>query len=221
MPTRAKTKPARAKIITESAPVSPGRRIDAGQANLPERLKHLRKERGMTLSALSEATGLSVSGLSKVENGQMQLSYGNLVKLAEGLRVDIVELFSRGGPKLVAGMRSIAKAGVGVLYQDPAKHVVHHYLFTELSRKSMDVVVSELAATTIEEHGGLRYHEGQEIYYVLGGAVWLHTDVYQPVNLLQGEAVYIDGMMGHALTVEKGQKAKVLSIVANMKQAEV
>ena len=225
MPSKAKVAPSSRAASANSAPRVFGKKrgvvgvprtndIGLGAGNLPERLKHLRKASGLTLSAMSEATGLSVSGLSKVEAGQMQLSYGNLVKLAGGLGVDIVQLFSRGTPKMVAGMRSIAKANQGVRYDDPGQYAIHHYLFTDLSRKSMDVVVSEITASTVEEHGGLRFHEGQEIYYVLEGAVWLHTDVYEPVHLEMSEAVYIDGMMGHALTVDKGSKAKILSVVS-------
>ena len=49
---------------------------DAGK-----KLKKLRAERGITLQSVSNATGLSVSFLSLVENGKSGISFSNMQKV--------------------------------------------------------------------------------------------------------------------------------------------
>ena len=64
------------------------------KSGLSERLRQLRKQNGWTLNQVSEMTALATSTLSKVENNQTSLTYDNLLKLAEGLGVDMAELFT-------------------------------------------------------------------------------------------------------------------------------
>ena len=47
----------------------------------------------LTLAETSARTGVAVSTLSKVENGQMSLTYDKLVQLSEGLEIDISTFF--------------------------------------------------------------------------------------------------------------------------------
>ena len=48
---------------------------------------------GLTLAETSARTRLAVSTLSKVENGQLSLTYNKLVQLSEGLEIDISTFF--------------------------------------------------------------------------------------------------------------------------------
>ena len=63
------------------------------KASLGDFLREIRTRNHWTLSQVSAMTGLAISTLSKVENNQMSLTYDRIVQLAEGLKVDIVELF--------------------------------------------------------------------------------------------------------------------------------
>ena len=59
-----------------------------------ERLRELRRERGLTLRALAEAVGVDFTYLSKIENGKPGYSPGadTIRALAEALEVDALEL---------------------------------------------------------------------------------------------------------------------------------
>jgi DNA-binding XRE family transcriptional regulator len=46
------------------------------------RLKELRGERGITLTALAEQTGISAAHLSRLEKGERQPSIGSLLQIA-------------------------------------------------------------------------------------------------------------------------------------------
>jgi transcriptional regulator with XRE-family HTH domain len=65
----------------------------AGNADLGVRLHALRKRRRMTLTVLSDFSGLSISFLSMIERGQRTLNrYSDVIALAAALRVPPAEL---------------------------------------------------------------------------------------------------------------------------------
>lgn len=59
---------------------------------LPNRIKAVRKERGKTLEDLAELTDLSTSYLSRVENGERDVTLESLGRIAEALNVSAAEL---------------------------------------------------------------------------------------------------------------------------------
>src|SRR3982751_3681704 len=69
------------------------------------RLRAWRQERGTTLAALSETTGISVSTLSRLESGQRKATLELLLPLAGAYRVPLDELVGApptGDPRIYA-----------------------------------------------------------------------------------------------------------------------
>ncbi|WNX83467.1 helix-turn-helix transcriptional regulator [Agathobaculum sp. NTUH-O15-33] len=60
--------------------------------DLGKRIAKLRKERHMTLKQLSDATGISVGFLSKIENGVCNPSISNVQKICYAMQVTVNEL---------------------------------------------------------------------------------------------------------------------------------
>jgi transcriptional regulator with XRE-family HTH domain len=63
-------------------------------ANLGARLRHLRRERGCTLQEVSDGSGLTPSFLSRLERGIVNISVGNLRKVASFFGVPITHFFT-------------------------------------------------------------------------------------------------------------------------------
>jgi len=63
---------------------------------LGERIKELRKSRGLTQEQLVEIIGSNINNLSRIENGKKFLSAEKLTKIANALNVEIKELFDFG-----------------------------------------------------------------------------------------------------------------------------
>ncbi len=63
-------------------------------AAIGPRLRSLRRDRGMTLEALSAVTGISVSGLSRLESGKRRPTLELLVPLARAHRVALDQLIA-------------------------------------------------------------------------------------------------------------------------------
>jgi transcriptional regulator with XRE-family HTH domain len=60
---------------------------------MPNRIRELRKARGMTLEQLGDRIGCGVTMMSDLERGQRELSYYWMQKLAKVLKVQAADLF--------------------------------------------------------------------------------------------------------------------------------
>ncbi len=185
----------------------------------------------MTLSDVSARTGLAVSTISKLEKGQLSLTYDKLMLLSEGLAVDIAELLdpkpraaaaggdatgggAAGGAGGGGGRRVVHRAGEGQLIE--TRSYRHLYLATELLNKHFTPLVSEARARTIEEYlaefGDFIRHPGQEFALVLEGEIEFHTELYTPLRLKTGDSVYFDSEMGHAYLKGSEGACRIVSV---------
>lgn len=183
------------------------------RSSLGDRLRQLRKQNGWTLNQVSAMTALATSTLSKVENNQTSLTYDNLLKLAEGLSVDIAELFTAEETRSISGRRTITRHGE--TRPQPTLNYDYHYHSTDLLRKRMVPIFVQVKARTIEEFGDLLRHSGEEFIYVLEGAIEVHTEFYEPVVLETGESIYLDSSMGHAYVSVGDGNAKILDVCSD------
>jgi transcriptional regulator with XRE-family HTH domain len=190
-------------------------------ARLGPALRALRKQNDWTLADVSSRTGLPISTLSKVENDKLSLSYDKLVRLSEGLQVDIAQLFSPGltpsGETADAprpfGRRSVQRAGEGNFIE--TKNYTHFYPASELLQKKLVPIIAELHARTLDEFGELVRHSGEEYAIVLEGACELHTELYAPLRLERGDSVYFDSAMGHAYLLTSSDRCLLLSVCSS------
>ena len=179
-------------------------------------LKRLRAERGWTLGEVSERTGLAVSTLSKAENDKIALTFDKLVLISEALQVDIAQLFgsSAAAATHVEGgtRRSISRAGEGRSIETAKGNYL--YVAAELLNKRFIPIIGEVFAKSISEYEELSRHQGEEYVYVLQGTLELHTEMYTPAILAQGDSVFFDSGMGHAYVAVGDDTCRILSMCA-------
>ena len=110
---------------------------EAAASGLGGSLRRLRKERRLTLAEVSRRSDLPLSTLSKVETGQMSLTFERLLRLASGLGIDVGEIIasSQEGAAAVTARRSITRAGQGRRISTPTYG--YEYLCTDLIAKQM------------------------------------------------------------------------------------
>ena len=176
-------------------------------------LNAARTRQGLTLVEVAARTGLPVSTLSKLENGKMALTFDKLTRLAEGLHIDIAELFAKSDAApagRLGGRRSIARKGDG--YAIESEHYGHLYPASDLLNKRLVPIIAELHTRSLEEFGPLIRHAGEEYAYVLEGTVDLYTDLYAPTRLETGDSIYFDSGMGHAYIAVGDGPCRVLSV---------
>lgn len=66
---------------------------------LGETLKAIRKRRGLTQLDIEVKTDIDAGDLSRIESGQVNLSFTKLVKLATALNVQLNEIYPIKSPK--------------------------------------------------------------------------------------------------------------------------
>ncbi len=188
--------------------------MNDAKSSLGDILKDIRTRNHWTLAEVSAMTGLAVSTLSKVENNQMQLTYDRIVQLAQGIKVDIAELFgtlaNADDTASVMGRRTYTKAGDG--RSIITKNYDYLYVCTEIYKKAMVPIVAIAHARTLQEFGPLIRHKGEEFFYVLEGELELHSEIYEPLRLKKGDSAYFDAMTGHAYLSVSEEPAQILCV---------
>ncbi len=168
-------------------------------AGVGPRLRALRTRRGLTLSQLAEATGISVSTLSRLESGGRRPTLELLLPLARAHQVALDELV--GAPET----------------GDPRVHarpiVRHGITFVPLTRRTggLQAVKQIFPAGTPGRAPEPRTHEGYEWLYVLSGRLRLVLGDHDLI-LTPGEVAEFDTRVPHAFVNPGPGPAEVLSL---------
>ena len=161
------------------------------------RLKRLRSQRGVTLTALAEVTGISKSTLSRLETGQRRPSLELLLPLAQAYRValdDLVGAPEVGDPRIRLKPRRVN--GRTVL---------------PLTRQPGGVQAWKIIIPRSQSKPNPRVHEGYEWLYVLSGRMRLILGD-QDLVLGVGEAAEFDTKLPHWFGSTGDGAAEVLSL---------
>jgi len=147
------------------------------------RLRAVRQQRDVTLVELSEATGISVSTLSRLEAGQRRPNLELLLPLARAHRVALDELVGApptGDPRVHLKPRTLHGMTVVPLTEQPGPLQAFKMVLPAGPSKEPD----------------LRSHEGYEWLYVLSGRLRLVLGEHDLV-LGRGEAAEFDTRVPH------------------------
>ncbi|MFJ6792861.1 helix-turn-helix domain-containing protein [Streptomyces sp. NPDC091268] len=162
------------------------------------RLRALRARRGLTLAALSEATGISKSTLSRLESGQRRPSLELLLPLAGAYHVPLDELVGApevGDPRVRMKPRTLPDGGASVaLTRGPGP------------LQAYKMIIPDRGAEP-----DLRTHEGYEWLYVLEGRLRLVLAGHDLV-LGSGEAAEWDTRLPHWFGSADGRPVEILSL---------
>ena len=156
--------------------------LGAALAAVGPRLRTIRRQREATLAALAEATGISVSTLSRLESGQRRPTLELLLPLARAHGVQLDDLV--GGP--VTGdprvhMRPITRDGMTMI---------------PLSRRPGGVQAYKLIIPASRAAPRPQVHEGYEWLYVLDGQLRLVLGD-QDLVMRPGEAAEFSTQVPH------------------------
>lgn len=161
------------------------------------RLKRLRMQRGVTLTGLSTATGISKSTLSRLETGQRRPSLELLLPLAQAYRVPLEELV--GAPEI----------GDPRIRLKP--HKANGRTVVPLTRQPGGMQAWKIIIPVSKADPDLKAHEGYEWLYVLSGRMRLLLGNHDLV-LRTGEVAEFDTRVPHWFGSTGEQAAEVLSV---------
>ncbi|MGK3125978.1 helix-turn-helix domain-containing protein [Candidatus Pantoea formicae] len=187
-----------------------------GEQDFGLRIKTIRQARELTLEQVAELSGVSISTLSKIEKGQVSASFDTIAKIASAFDYSLAELFAEELPlpsvasTAIQGRRTYTLAGKGLAFTNPYfRYEVHA---AELLVKGMIPVVMGIETRELPPPEAWSQHAGEEFIYVLSGEVMLHTQLYAPLRLAQGDSAYIDSTMRHTFVRLSEEATSLISI---------
>jgi len=187
----------------------------ATEIRLGDRVKDLRRLHRWTLDNASERVGLSRSALSKIERGEASPTFDAMQKLAHGFGLDLVEFLSPADTTTPTGRRSITRVGEGTTYETPDYTI--RLLMEDLKITAFVATEIVVSARSFSEYVEWDRHPSEDFIYVLQGRMILYTELYSPVTLNKGDAVYFDANMGHACVSIGQHEARALWITSTNK----
>ena len=165
------------------------------------RIRRRRRDRGLTLAAVAELTGLNIGYLSQVENDKASPSLETLAALAEALDVPIAWflLDSSAAPRLVRAAdrpRRRGREGGGLTQVDGG-----------IAR---DLAIFE-GSMPAGHRTGFHAHPGDEHHVVLSGRIRI-TQGETVVEAGPGDYVLLDGTLPHDAETVGDQPARLLIV---------
>ena len=171
--------------------------ISAAIDQVGPRLKELRAQRGITLTALADKTGISKSTLSRLETGQRKASLELLLPLADAYRVPLDDLVGApdvGDPRI--RLKPHRRNGRTVL---------------PLTRQPGGIQAWKIVIPASNNEPKRKTHEGYEWLYVLTGRMRLILGDRDMV-IEAGEVVEFDTRVPHWFGSTGEGPAEVLSL---------
>ena len=186
---------------------------------IAERIRCLREILEITPEEMAAACMVTPEEYARLEEGNSDFSYSFLVKCAETLGVDTVELITGETPKL--SFYSIIRKGRGLPIKRRKGFTYDHmgYLFRGRECEPMLVV----APYSEEEQNApihLSHHSGQEFDYILSGSLRVEFEGGGSHVLHAGDCVYYDSGHGHGMIAVGGEDCQFLAIVLKSDKKE-
>lgn len=178
---------------------------------LGKNLRAIRKLHNWSLSDINKLTGIPLSSLSKVENGQASLTFEKIVLLTERLGIEFEDLVKPERKNLPRASRSITRDGKGPRLS--VGGLQFEFLSGELTAsKSIAFRVSVTVPRDDANIPAFNHHSGEEFVYVLAGTLVLYTEHYEPLVLNANDSIMFDASMGHTYAYEGDQPASVIMV---------
>ena len=170
-------------------------------------LRDLRRDRKLSLRDVSDATGISSSFLSLVENGKSDITIGRLMTLARFFDVHVSDLLPPGTGRDPIVIRADERRHIG----SPSEGIDLYLLGPDSERRFLPILVQFEPDSDIAE---FVEHEGEEYIYVLEGRVSLEVEGHEPVVLERGDGAYYGADRPHLFRSADGRRAIVFGVVA-------
>jgi transcriptional regulator with XRE-family HTH domain len=183
-----------------------------------ERLRSIRKAGKLTLKELSARSGVALSTLSKMELGQISISYEKFAAVARALNVDLSRLFDPAARRTAKAAPTFVHSAPGSAASYVSDQYEYQMLCTDYPAKIMEPMHGRILARHESEFADFIRHPGHEFCMVLSGAVRIRFETGESVLVRRNESVYFDSSVGHVyLSVGKAQ-AQVVVVMSGSAQ---
>jgi transcriptional regulator with XRE-family HTH domain len=188
---------------------------------LGEKLRAVRKERGLTLQQVASASGLSKAFVSQIESGTANPSLASLKRVGNALSLPLAALFeSEGNGAEPPAPGPEREEEVRVVRRDRRKQLVWpgrsapSYLLTPDLRGKLEVLldVVEPGQEPEEPDGGAMTHEGEEFGFILEGRYEISVGG-RAIVLEEGDSITFPSRLPHRGRALGDRTARTLWVI--------
>ncbi|WP_286918532.1 helix-turn-helix domain-containing protein [Pseudomonas sp. UBA6753] len=187
------------------------------RAVVGQRLRQVRKARQMTLKQLSEASGVPLSTLSKMELAQVSVSYEKLAAAARALNVDIAQLLRASGTVMAPAPVTVVVDSLPAAAGYSTGTYDYHPIAGDFPERRMTPAYARIIARERGQFDDFIRHHGQEFALVLSGRVRIEFETGEAVSIGPQETAYFDSQVGHIYLSESddGADAHVMVVMTD------
>jgi DNA-binding transcriptional MerR regulator len=173
-----------------------------GSTRNGERLRTMRRARGLSLREAAQAAGLSASFVSAVERGTTGASVSALQRLTRAYDATLLGLFA-------------ARPAEGRIVRPAERPVLHlgdGVRIEQLARDAEQLEPQLFVLAPGASSDGAYSHDGEEFLYVLAGALSLWIGDDEPSRLLEGDALAFPSSLPHRWRNDASGETRLLWI---------
>lgn len=161
---------------------------------LGETIRRARKKKKLSVHELSDIADISVSMLSRIENGHTSASLSTLKSLSDALNISLANLFQNVRQSHES---TFVKSGQGLTVQRHDNRIGHQYqLLGHTFHSDIKLEPYLITLTEKSEEFPLIFHEGIEFMYVLEGEL-KYQEGERTYHLCPGDSLYFDPSSPH------------------------
>jgi transcriptional regulator with XRE-family HTH domain len=180
--------------------------------NVGERIEALRTRRELSREALAERIGTTAGALAAVEAGEASPNIATLVRIAGALGVTLSHFFRAPGPE-----RNVEVVRREDRPQHPphGRHASYSYeaLTHNVHGRHMQPFLVEFPRPGEVAAPELVTHKGEEFLYILSGEVDFRHGDGPVITLREGDSLYFDSGVPHALEGRGPDPARALAVI--------
>jgi transcriptional regulator with XRE-family HTH domain len=177
-----------------------------------ERIRGIRKARGISAEALAAEVGIGMDALVQIESNVVSPPLGTLMKLARYLGAEAGTLIGGEGEKSYCIVRKHERRQVQRVASAASRSSDYSYmsLVSEVKGRHMEAFLVKLAPQS--SHQELSVHQGEEFIFVLDGSMSVRLgDSHEIVGA--GDSVYFLSSVPHLVTAAEQEPALVLAVI--------
>ncbi|MCL2328365.1 MAG: helix-turn-helix domain-containing protein [Bacteroidetes bacterium] len=171
------------------------------------RLKQIREQLGLSIAEVAEKTNINKYQYEDYESGQIDIPVGALLKIAQQFNVEAAFILTGENPYEHGW--AITRKGEGASIERHARYKYKALAHNFAHKKATPFLVTIDAK---DQEVQFNSHSGQEFMYVIEGSVKIYfkDSVFE---LNEGDNVYFDAEIPHAVKAEDNKRARIISIL--------
>jgi transcriptional regulator with XRE-family HTH domain len=183
------------------------------EMKIGERIRSLRKAKGLSIAEVAEQSGISESTISGIERHMVSPPLGNIVSLATVFGISVGEFFGESGDSPYCIVRSDDRKTVSRFNSTDGKSGGYSYQSLGYKKKNrhMEPFLVTINPTESQQTEP-NQHIGEEILFILEGQVEIKlidkTEILNP-----GDSIYYDSTLPHVVSCHGKEPATMLAVV--------